>query len=289
MNQVQATPVQVEFGHPNFCKTVQDAYPRFFEVYPRLRISFDSISRKSRTLTDKGQKVTLNLCLIAGVAMDELVTLAGNGLGMGAMKIARNLLEVSINAEYLRMNPALVDDYLDWFWVEQHKWLTYAQQHDTDLLSQFLPESVKHVEQEFARVRSRFEKVNNPAELRGSWSATDLGTRAIQTHFEVGYRLINPLGSQFLHGSPGALLNHFDVAGSSDQIVHPPSIKWTAQALCGGHYCLAMVVHTLEALFNEEASPSSENVAQDFQHAWPAPISDDSGGLSSETGGPASP
>jgi hypothetical protein len=165
------------------------------------------------------------------------------------MKIARNLLELSINAEYLRMNPTAVDDFIEWFWVEQQKWLTYAEQQDSDLVKQFTPEAIVHTQQEFARVRSRFENPKT-GKLRGAWRAVDLATRAVQTHFESAYRLINPFGSQFLHGTSGAVLNHFDLTIRQDQIAAPPSLKWCAQALFGGHFCLAMVIHTLETMFS---------------------------------------
>jgi hypothetical protein len=258
---------RIVFGHPEFWKAVHGAYPRFFEVHPRLKDSFNSVAAKPRTFRDRDQKIILNLSLLAGVAMEELVTLVGNGLGIGAMKIARNLLELSINAEYLRMNPAAVDDFVDWFWVEQHKWLAYAQQHDPDLLKTFTPEATEHTRQEFARVRPRFENPNT-GKLRPGWCAVDLASRAVETHLELPYRLINPFGSQFLHGTSGAVLNHFDLAKSQEQIAAPPSLKWCPQALCGGHHCVAMAIHTLETMFQEEASPSADEIAKDFQYAW---------------------
>lgn len=49
----------------------------FFEIHPRLKASFNSIAAKPRTFEDRDQKIILNLCLLAGVAMEELVTLAG--------------------------------------------------------------------------------------------------------------------------------------------------------------------------------------------------------------------
>lgn len=267
----------IEFGHPKFWKNVHDAYPRFFEVHPRLVTSFNSIAAKPRPHLNREQKVITNLAQLAGVAMAELVTLAGNGFGTGAMKIARNVLEVSINADYLRVHPDAVNDFLEWFWVEQHRVLTYARQHDPDLLKQFTPEAVQKVEQEFARVHSRFEKPHNPKEIRSSWCTVDLGTRAVQAHMERAYRLINPFGTQFMHGTLAGMLNHFDLSISSEQIAAPPSLKWCPQALCSGHNCLAMVIHTLELLFGEEAQPSSDHVAQDFEYAWPASFADAAG------------
>ena len=266
---MQASVLHVEFGHPEFWKTVHDACPRFFEVRPRLKTSFYSIAANPRTFEDRNRKTIFNLCLLAGVAMEELVTLAGNGLGIGAMKIARNLLELSINAEYLRMNPAAVSDFVDWFWVEQNRLLTYAQQHDPDLLKQFTPDAIAHTQKEFARVRSTFVNTKT-GKLRQGWCAVDLANRAIQTHLEVPYRLVNPFGSQFLHGTVGAVLNHFDLAASQEQIAPPPSLKWCPQALCGGHHCLAAVIHTLETMLGQEANPCCDEIVKDFQYAWPA-------------------
>jgi hypothetical protein len=198
--------VKVVFGHPYFAPKVIEAVPQFFEVLPRLSASFNSLACKSRRRLTLQHRVVLYLSSLAWTAFDELLVLAGNGFGIGAMKIARNLLEVSINAEFLRMNKDAVDDYVSWFWVEQKKWLNYARQHDSDLLKQFTPQAIAETERKFAEVRHRFEKTNNEKtkkELRGGWCAENLDRRASQTHMEVPYRVINPFGLKFLHGKAG--------------------------------------------------------------------------------------
>ena len=46
------------------------------------------------------------------------------------MKIVRNILEATINAEYIRIYPDEAESFADWGWVEQHKQiehLTYRQ------------------------------------------------------------------------------------------------------------------------------------------------------------------
>lgn len=221
----------IEFGHPDFWKSVYERFPRFFEVHPRLKTSFNSISAKPRVVRERDHKVILNLCQMAGVAMEELVTLAGNGLGIGAMKIARNLLELSINAEYLRSHSSAVDDFVEWFWVEEYQWVCYAERHDPVLLARLDAKKIAKTKHEFTRVRARFEKANG--KIRSGWCVEPLSDRATKTGLELGYRVVNPFGSQFLHGTPGALLNHFDLAMGDQQISVPPSLKWCSQALCG--------------------------------------------------------
>jgi hypothetical protein len=49
--------------------------------------------------------------MVAGITFAEMVTLAVNGLGRGAMRTLRSLLEISINTEYLRLRPDEFEDY----------------------------------------------------------------------------------------------------------------------------------------------------------------------------------
>src|SRR5260370_29479679 len=108
------------------------------------------------------------------------------------------------------MKPAELENYLDWFWVEQHNWLNYAEQHQPDLFKQFTPEALAHCNQECNRVRSKFENPTNQ-QLRSSWCGLDLGSRAMQTHHQVAYRQLTRFASQFLHGTSRASLNPLHV------------------------------------------------------------------------------
>jgi len=59
----------------------------------------------------RNQRAILNLSMVAGITFVEMVTLAVNGLGRGAMRTLRSLLEISINTEYLRLRPDEFEDY----------------------------------------------------------------------------------------------------------------------------------------------------------------------------------
>lgn len=91
--------------------------------------------------------------------------------------------------------------------------------------------------------------------------------RGISPSAQIGRSFLLERGAleAFLDGvaegqSPAALL-----AARSAPV---PSLKWCSQALVGGHCCLAMVVQTLEAMFSEEATPSTDELTKDFQYAW---------------------
>lgn len=90
--------------------------------------------------------------------MLELMTLAGNGMGQGAMKICRTLMETVVNADYLRQWPAELDAYLNWSWVEKKKELEYVRQHLPHLLPDISPEAIGSIEKEFQATRASFQK-----------------------------------------------------------------------------------------------------------------------------------
>jgi hypothetical protein len=257
---------RVIFGHPEYWQRVHDTFPKFFEVAPRLTDSLNDLTGRAHPNPEPHHRVIMNLGILATVSMFELIILAANGCGLGAMKIARTVMETAINAEYLRLFPVECELYLNWHWIEQHKLLIYVRQHAANLLPTLLPEEIERVEREFERVRAQYERPNG--DLRGSWCSLDLGTRAARTGFFEAFRLINPISSQLIHGTFGGLARHFDLTSDEHRISIPPSMEYCAEALVGGHTCMLAMVGTLADTFNSVPCIPIERLLEDFHYAW---------------------
>jgi hypothetical protein len=263
-----AVPAPI-FGVPEFAKEVQAAFPRLFEVLPRAQAALIDLTGRACEKPEMYQRVILNLGLLAGVSMIELVTLAGNGLGQGAMKITRTLMETAVNAEYLRQMPTELDAYLNWSWIEKRKELNFVRETLPHLLPEITQEDIDKVEKKFLAVRPMFEKPNG--EIRSSWCSLNLADRAARVGLADLYRVVNPLSSSFIHGTIGGLAKHFDIGEDVDRIAVPPSLKYCSQAFVAGHQLLLFVVETLARTFDWEPVHSIASLTDDFNYAWPPP------------------
>jgi len=264
-----AQPVPV-FGHPAFSAQVVAEFSKFFEVAPRLTGSLNDLTGRQFQNPEAHHRVVLNLGLLTGVSAVELVTLAANGMGLGAMKILRTIMESAINAEYIRRNPTECDFYLEWFWVEQNKLLTYVQLHAQHLLPQLTPQEITRVQTEFQRVRPLFLKASG-TDLRSSWCSLDLGARAAVTDFAEAFRIINPVSSQLIHGTMLGMSQHFDINKDAHRISVPPTMDYVAQALIGCHMCVLKMTETLATTFQFTPIHSIADLFTDYQYAWTPP------------------
>jgi hypothetical protein len=63
------------FGKPEFAKDVQTEFPKVFEVLPRVTASLNDLTTRACAEAEPYQRMIVNLGLLTGVSMFELVTL----------------------------------------------------------------------------------------------------------------------------------------------------------------------------------------------------------------------
>ena len=183
---------EIEVGFPSFWPNAVKEYRKFFEVGTRLNTALISVTDIAYPALSAREVAIMNLSILAGITMTEIVTLVANGMGHGAMKLMRSLLETSINTEYLRLRPLEYEDYKEWFWIEQYKELEYIRKNVPEALARYTPERVKKVEDNRKRVLPRFQKTkrNGTKELRRSWCSINLGDRAKITGHQTIYHAL---------------------------------------------------------------------------------------------------
>jgi len=267
---------QIIFGHPEFGPKIVQLFPRFFEVSGRVNASLVSLIDRGYENIDPLQRTVLNLASYVGIAAIESVTLVGNGLGTGAMKILRGMLEGTINAEYLRINPVELANYIDWGWVEQHRHHEFMREFRPELYNQIPDEIREQTEREWNCMRNRFEYTDRTGRLRvrASWTTLSLADRASRTDLIEPYRHIFPLGSKLMHATVSGLAMHFVPDEDSHRLAAPPTIHNSGEALIGTHLCLIAVTRTLSQAVGIEPEHPSDELQKDFRYVWEERVSE---------------
>lgn len=273
MHDMQGGNVRRVFGFPDFIPTVEAEYPRFFEVGPRVLNAMHSIADREYAAPAPHQRAILNLSMLAGISVIEIVTLTVNGLGHGAMRILRSLMETAINIEFFRLRPGAFEDYREWVHVERFRQIEFVRQHLQAVFATIEPEIIASIQREMDRVRPRFEHLRRDGtiKLRGSWSAQNLAERAVVAGFSETYKTINPLASSFVHETMFGLIEHFKARNDPHRVEIPPTLDWSAQSLSGAHDCMVRIVKTLSETFGVAPEPTVETLIKEWHYAWTEP------------------
>jgi len=114
----------------------------------------------------------------------EIFLLAGNGHGIGALKILRGMYERAVISAFILANPNQADAFLAYDKVNKHKAYMHAKklgEHGPQLS----PQTVKRIEDEFDSVKPMFLRGTR---VRGSW--TELDTASLARKAGPGYEVL---------------------------------------------------------------------------------------------------
>ena len=249
-------------GFPEFHDSVVQRHPVFFETVPALQRALNDLTGGGYKEISSKHHLILNLGILAGVTMMELILLAMNGFGPGAIKAARSLLEVSVTAEYLRLHPEHYEDFIEFFHIERFKEIDFLKEYLPNAYGALESELVQNLEAEMNRVQDRFGN-------RRSWCKHNLAEQAKQSDYLESYKLVQPVGSGFVHVSPYGMHRRFD-REDQDRIEIPPSLNWIEQSLVSGHVLCLGMVHTLIKCFHpEQEATVFAALENDCRRAWP--------------------
>jgi len=252
-------------GFPDFQDQVVAEFRPFFSSLRTLQDALNSLTGAAYPELRSEQHLILNLGILAGTAMQEVVLLGVNGFGPGAMKAARSLLEAAVTAEYIRLFPEVYEDFREFVHVEKFKEVEFLREYLFATYSKLSEEGVvQQVNDEMGRVAARFGK-------RMTWHKDNLAERAKKTGYIESYRVVSPIASSFVHTTPYGLMKRFEAGDELRMGV--ASMSWLMQAFVSGHSLMLGTIHTLILSLAPEMEELFLALEGDYQQAWP-PIED---------------
>lgn len=254
----------IEFGFRDFAPTLFAAYG------PALRLAEAHSHFANEMLAALPAEIKIEQAVIyvlvrmTTTGWVELLTLVGNGAGLGAMKIGRGMFETAVMAEYLRQVPDEIDDYLEYGRILQFKRVKVSPQVVS--AKQFA-----ETEKEFDRVKPRFQDQNG--RIRNQWNKHSIAYMAEKVGRKDQYELPYSLAVSIHHGNFEALAAHLSGNGSALDVDSPPSLEWIPQALVSGHVYLLQALDTLNDLLKLGFDERLRSAGEEFKQVWHKPSS----------------
>ncbi len=261
------TDKKVVFGFPEFWERVHAEYSVFFEAAFELEgLAKGVLSAAEKKAAEPVEKVVLMLTRVTVIGMNELVTLAGNGCGPGAMKIARGMFESALFAEYLRQNPTEVNDYIDFTHVihwRRYQWLLEAS---PEMARELAPEEVKEFEDNYNRVKPRFADADG--RVRNRWNQKSIAQMAREVGRNELYNTPYRLATSIHHANVEGLLAYIELTADKVTLDAPPSMACIPEALIAGHVYAIQALDTLNECCKLGFDEKIRDAGEKFKQVW---------------------
>jgi len=256
----------VGVGFPDFWQHVHDKYAKCFEA----AIELTSVGNQvfNTPLSEPLHKASRHIARMVWNSFGSLMLLVLNGYGADAMKIARGMFEASVTLGYLRLHPALIDDYFDYLFVLQKRLYESMKDSAHNQPQRFSADVVREMEANFARVAPKFRGPSG--KLRANWAKASFRDMAREVGKEELYLLFYRFASSMHHSDIGGLFAQTQTFGAEDvlDVDIAPSDKWLNEALIIGHGAVVAVLSDFNEITKQGLDRVVERARRLFIAAW---------------------
>jgi hypothetical protein len=218
------------FGSPALWDSIFETYENNFRAIEDLRTIARDLVATTKDCAEEIVKVETALTYICSDSMLDVMLLAGNNRGTGAMKIARGMFEIFVVSGYLEKNPNLVHDYLNFGKVEAWRHLQTVQKYSPGRVPADL---MTEAEAEFNRVKPQFSNAQGRVQLR--WTKKTIREMAEEIGFLNLYELAYSTASELHHMPFTGVIGH--------------DLDWVREALYVAHGSLLSTVVSLSNVY----------------------------------------
>jgi hypothetical protein len=102
------------FGNVHEWQDFNRRNAKFVERFGNLKRALGIAFARSAESTEPVDRLIFYLGRLCVEEFNEILVLAGDGYGVGALKLLRGMYERSVAAHYLHLHPELIDDFLDY-------------------------------------------------------------------------------------------------------------------------------------------------------------------------------
>ena len=261
-NTLLDPPGGIVAGFPEFLHKAHDAFLPFFAATDQLVPLVNAVLAKP--IRGQLPRILPYMTAIISNSLGSLMTLALNGYGHDAVRIARGMFENSVNAAYLAKHPTEVQDYLDYHWIRQRRLLDYMRKGDPALFHLLRQSDIHDIDTEYAKVVPRFTSQNG--KVRKDWCANNLRQRTEVVGMGKFYPTFYGYASSIHHGDIGGLAAQISAGKFQTDIA--PSFHAIRDALIMGHQAVIVVIDNFNDVAALGLADEIKTAVEGFQKAW---------------------
>lgn len=173
--------VPVGFGQPDEWRHFINSNPMRIRGIQNALVTAARVFLRTAVSDKPSDRVGFYLGRICVEDFNEILLLAGNGNGIGGLKVLRGMFERAVTSAYILQNPDEAERFLDYHKVHKFKAYIHAKKLGT-FGPKLSDETIREIKDEFDGVKANYtEDVCVPCgktRLIGSWTKLDTASMA---------------------------------------------------------------------------------------------------------------
>lgn len=265
------------FGRPALCARFIAEHPKFVTNLASLYQTMNKVFVREGAGVEAADTLLFFMGRKCCEDFLEILLLAANGYGTGALKLLRSLFENAVTAAYLSSHPDEVERFLDFHIIHMHRlYDNLKKMVGEDAFKAAVPAEVIRInEEEYKRVKPIFQTTDckkcGTKKLQQGW--TKHGPEQLVQMVLGGYKsmyhesYLMPMLQ--LHTTAMSVMEQIKTVDGKLTIDFEKSMKLAEDALFGAHRLIVEVLTTQNNHFSLGLDEDLTMRLQEFVDSWP--------------------
>ncbi len=244
--------------------------PEFMKRKGPLETALNQVLNRRFSTDNPADRVVFGFGYLIADEFMEVLVLAANGFGTGALRVTRLMFEQLVTASYISTNPNQVNPFVNYYWIQQKKLATAVEQSGGGSLIK--PEKLAEINDNYEKYKNDYlvtvcEKCKS-TRLNHTWHKLDVVSMAKKVNLGnlivEGYLL--PLRET--HATIPSLMNRIE-EGARGILFGAPRRDLADVAMAGAHGIVLYMLDLQRQHFElKEFENAFEGLVADYTAIW---------------------
>src|SRR5713226_2943072 len=155
--------MRLGFGNYDAWQSFNEQFPCFVRIHPALQELRDKVFVGQFEVRHHADHIVFGLGRVCVEDFEQILSLCGNGFGIGAMQMLRSMYERQVTAAFISKYPDEVDAFASYDYVHTRKLVEQLKEvykDEPEILNGIIPEDERDkIEENFQAVKKDFMRI----------------------------------------------------------------------------------------------------------------------------------